>query len=164
MSKQIVKSVLCLLGVALAVSAGGSSVSAQTSPPISPWLGMFDLPSNPTLGNYLGNVRPQQNLMRSSASQASQIQSQQRALQELLRTPATGSGGVPSGERNLGSATSIASTTGGAASARDVLAPPREIPRMQKNPAGFDQYLHYYPMYSMQRKPVPNFSSTGRRR
>ena len=161
MSKRIAKSVLCFLVVVLIVSVRGPAVLAQTSPPISPWLGMFDRPSNPTLGNYLGNVRPQQNSMKSSASQTSQIQSQQRALQDLMRAPNTV--GTATGAQNLGSTTPIA-PTGGATNARDVLAPPRELPRGQKNPAGFNQYLHYYPPYAMPRKPVPNFSSTGRRR
>jgi len=164
MLKQFVRTVLCSLLAALAVLAACSSVSAQSSPPISLWMGMFDRPNNPALGNYLGNVRPQQQMMKSSATQASQIQSQQRALQSLLQAPAGGGApGTGGGSQNLARASAVA-PPGGAADARQVLAPPREVPRAQRNPAGFDQYLHYYPQYSMQRKPVPNYSTTGRRR
>ena len=159
MSKQIIKSVLCWAVAALALSVGSPVVFAQLPPALSPWLHMSDRPRN-DLGNYLGAVKPQQNLMRSAASQANQLQSQQQALQNLLQaTPNTGGGGA-TGAKNLASSTPIAPTSG-ATNARDVLAPPRELPRMQKNPAGFDQYLHYYPPYAMSRRPVPNFSSSG---
>ena len=161
MSKQIIKSVLCLLVAGLAMSATGSSANAQSSSPISPWMGMFDRPRS-DLGSYLSNVRPQQDMMRSSASQANMIQSQQRALQSLLQTPSAGTGG--SADRILAGASPPATAGGGAMDARSVLAPPRELPRAQRSPAGFNQYLHYYPPSAMQRKPVPNFSSTGRRR
>jgi len=164
MLKQYVRTILYSLFAALAVSVVGSVANAQSSPPISPWMGMFDRPNNPTLGNYLGNVRPQQEMMRSSASQASQIQSQQRALQSLLQPPSGGGApGSGSGAQNLARASSVAAS-GGASDVRNVLAAPREVPRAQRNPAGFNQYLHYYPPYAMQRKPVPNYSATGRRR
>ena len=140
MLRQIVKSVLCLLVAVLAVSAVGSSASAQ-SPPMSAWLHMSDRPSNPTLGNYLGNVKPQQDLAKVTAAQAQQIQSQQRALQALQLQGNTGGGGSGgTGSRNLVAGTT---PTGGAANMRDVLAPPREIPSVQRNPAGFNKYLHY---------------------
>jgi hypothetical protein len=153
------KSILYSLVAALVISAGGSSAFAQLSPPLSPWLRMDDRPRS-SLGNYLGTVQPQQGLMKSSASQTSQIQAQQRALQSMLQAPSSsGSGTRATGASNLANTTPIA-PTGGALAMRDVLAPPREIPRVQ-NPAGFDQYLHYYPPYSMTRRPVPNFSTTG---
>jgi len=162
MLKQIVKSVLYLLVVVLAISAAGSSALAQGSSPVSPWMHMFDRPANPTLGNYLGNVRPQQNLIRAQTTQADQIRAQQQALQALQSqgTGGSGTGGV--GARSLVGAGTAPS--GGAASTRDVLAPPRELPRVQRGAAGFNQYMSSYPSRSMTRKPVPNFSATGRRR
>ena len=162
MLKQIVKTVLCLLVAASSVSVVGPSVFAQLPPPISPWMHMFDRPSNPTLGNFLGGVRPQQDLMRANAAQTSQLQTQQQALQALQQGGGTGGGGA--GARNLVGTGAPALAGGGASDARAVLAPPREIPSMQRNPAGFNQYMHYYPPRSMPRKPVPSFSATGRRR
>jgi len=164
MLKQFVNPVLCSLIAALAVSVASPSVFAQSSSPISPWMRMFDSPTNPTLGSYLGNVRPQQEMMRSSAAQANQMRQQQQALQSLLQTPSGGGApGTGSGAQNLARASAVA-PPGGATDVRQVMAPPREVPRAQRNPAGFNQYLHYYPPYAMPRKPVPNFSATGRRR
>jgi len=164
MSKQIIKSVLYSLVVVWVVSLGSPIALAQLPPALSPWLHMADRPRS-DLGNYLGVVKPQQNLMKSSASQSNQIQQQQRALQELLRAPASSGTGIGSSARNLGSATGNitggATPTGGAPDVHNVLAPPREIPKAQKNPAGFNQYLHYYPQYAMPRRPVPDFSSIG---
>jgi hypothetical protein len=157
MSKQIIKSVLCLLVAVLTVSIVSPSALAQLPPPVSPWMGMFDRPTSPTLGNFLGNVRPQQDLMRAATAHVNQMQAQQRALQ-ALQTPQGGLGAGGAGGRNL------AGPAGGGSSAQYVLAPPRVIPRAQRSPAGFNQYLHYYPSHSMPRRPVPNFSSTGRRR
>jgi len=156
MLKQVVKSIPCLLAVALVVSVASPSAFAQLPPPISPWMGMFERPQNPTLGNFLGTVRPQQNMMRAATVHAGQLHAQQQALRALQME------GGATGARTLAGGT--AAPTGGAAAARDVLAPPRELPRTQRNPAGFNQYLHYYPAHSMPRRPVPNFSATGRRR
>ena len=163
MSKQILKSVLYVFVAVLSVSVVSSSATAQLPPPVSPWMHMFDRPSNPALGNYLGNVRPQQNLMRDTASQAVQLQMQQQALQ-ALQMQGSGQSGSGTTARNLTGAAPAAAPAGGATSMRDVLAPPREIPSVQRNPAGFNQYMHYYPPNSMPRRPVPQFSSTGRRR
>ena len=150
------KLVLYLSVIALAVPAMNVSVWAQLPPPVSPWMGMFDRPLNPTFGNYLGNVRPRQELQRTQAAQTSQLQTQQRALQALQQ----GGGAASTSARDLvGGAVAPA---GGATSLRDVLAPPRERPSMQ-SPAGFNQYLHYYPPGSMPRRPVPNFSTQGRK-
>ena len=161
MLKQVVKSVLCLLVAALVGSVVSPPAFAQLPPPISPWMGMFERPHNPTLGNFLGTVRPQQNVMRAAAAHADQLQAQQRALQALQQQQQQQTAGGTTGARTLAGGT--AAPTGGAMSARDVLAPPRELPRTQRNPAGFNQYLHYYPAHSMPRRPVPNFSATGRR-
>jgi hypothetical protein len=156
MSRKIVKWVLCSLVAVLVISMGQHSAFAQLPPPLSPWLRMENRPRS-GLGNYLDIVKPQQNYIRSSASQASQIQSQQQALQSMLQAPVTSS--ATSGARNL--ATTVPSApTSGAMALRDVLAPPQEIPSGQY-PARFNQYLNYYPPYSMQRRPVPNFSQTG---
>jgi|GEM_PF-2074540 len=159
MLKQSVKSVFCLLVASLAVSAVSSSALAQLPPPISPWMHMFDRPANPTLGNFLGNVRPQQDLMRAHAVQANQLRAQQQALQAFQTQGGLGSGDGGVGARNL-----VGTAPGGGLSALDVLDPPREIPRVQRGAAGFNQYMHYYPSHSLPRKPVPNFSSAGRRR
>ena len=157
MLRQIIKLVLCLPVAIGAVSMASPSAFAQLSPSMSPWMQMFDRPNNPMLGNYLGNVRPQQDMMKAYAAQANQIQSQQRALQALQ---APGGSSETMGTRNLSSATA---PTGGTSSMQAVLEPPRTIPSVQ-SPAGFNQYMHYYPPNSMPRRPVPNFSSTGRRR
>jgi len=156
MLKQIIKSVLCLLAVAWAASIATPSAFAQQSPPISPWMGMFDRPHNPMLGNYLSTVRPQQDMMRAATMHAGQLQAQQQALQALQMQ-----GGGGTGARTLAGATAGA-PTGGALTARDALAPPREIPSMQRVPAGFNQHLHY-PALGMPRRHVPNFSMPGRR-
>jgi len=158
--KQITKSVLCLLAVASATLILSPVASAQLPPPISPWMGMFERPHNPTLGNYLGTVRPQQNLMRATSAHANQLQAQQLALQALQMQGGGFGGGT--GIRALADAAGLA-PTGGALTPRDVLAPPREIPSIQRHPAGFNQYLHFYPSHSMPRRPVPNFSTPGRR-
>ena len=164
MQKRFVKTVLGSLFVALMVSVVSPLALAQSSSSMSPWMGMFDRPSNPTLGSYLGNVRPQQNMQKAYSAQTSQIQAQQQALQALSQGGTTG--GTGSSARNLVGGTAGGSTapSGGSLDARDVLAPPREVPRVNRNPAGFNQYLHYYPQRSMPRQPAPYFSVTGRRR
>ena len=158
MLNQFTKPVLRSLIAIWAISVMVSVAVAQTPlpPAVSPWMGMFDRSrGTSTLDNYTRNVKPQQDAMRAFASQANQIQSQQQMLRSLQ---APGS----SGSTPLGSAGSPA--VGGASSMREILAPPREIPSAQRNPAGFNQYLHYYPAGGMPRRPVPNFSTTGRRR
>ena len=164
MLKRFVKTVLCSLFATLMVFVAGSSVCAQSSP-LSPWMGMFDRPNNPALGSYLGNVRPQQNMQKAYSAQMSQIQAQQQALQALSRSSTT-AGGTTARDLVGGSTGTSAGlgAAGGATNARDTLAPPREVPRVNQNPAGFNQYLHYYPQRSMPRQPVPNYSVTGRRR
>ena len=157
MLRQFVKPVLCVLIAVLAVAVS-PSVYAQTQlpPAVSPWMGMFDRSRGPgMLDNYNRNVRPQQDMMRAYADQASQLQAQQRTLQSL-QTQGGGLGGSIGG-------TGTRDLTGGA-SGNILLAPPRIIPSgMQRNPAGFNQYLNY-PSGNMPRRPVPNFSSPGRRR
>ena len=155
MQKQFIKPVLCLLTIATFLAMNSSSVFAQLSPAISPWMGMFDRNRTPgTLDNYNRLVKPQQNMLKAYAAQANQIQNQQQALQALQ----DGGGGSASGARNLMDAGSPSGKTS------PFLSPPREIPSTQSNPAGFNQYLHYYPTGSMARRPVPNFSTPGRRR
>jgi len=166
MLKQFVKPVLGTLAVALIVQVISLSAFAQLPPPISPWLGMADRERTGAFGNpYLDVVRPQQNLQRAYAAQSSQLQSQQRALQAMQSGVggATGSIGGTTGTRNL-SGTATGGTSSSTAANNLVLAPPREIPSVQRNPAGFNQYLHYYSPYALPRRPVPNFSSTGGRR
>ena len=147
MLKQIAKPVLYSLGVTLALSVMGLSAFAQLQPAISPWMGMMDRSRGTgPLGNYLSNVKPQQDMMKAYAGQQSQLQTQQQTLQSLQGRPGGGGaagnlgGGGPSGQDN-----------------KSVLNPPREIPSSM-NPAGFNQYLHYYPPGSLPRRPAPYFS------
>jgi len=157
MLRRLVQPVLCSLIVA---SWAGSSVFAQLPPPISPWMGMFDRSRNTSgIDNYNRVVRPHQDMLKAYAAQESQLQAQQQALR-VLQQGGDGygsSGGV--GVRDLAGVPS-GSSSGGSM----LLSAPRELPRTQRNPAGFNQYLHYYPPGSLPRQPVPNFSSTGRRR
>ena len=165
MLKQIVllkKTILCLLVVVLTFLVMSSSALAQLPPPISPWMGMFDRTRYPgSISPYHQNVKPQQDMMRAYAAQSSLLQSQQQALRTLQSS--SGGGGVGSGinPRDL-TDTGIAGT--GAPTKDMLLAPPREIPSMQRNPAGFNQYLHYYPPGSLPHQPVPNFSPASRSR
>ena len=158
MLKRFAKPVLCSLIAALTFLAASSSVSAQLSSPMSPWLGMMDRTRSPGgLDNYNRNVRPQQDALRAYAAQQSQNQAMARELQSLQGGGAAGGSGSGVGPRDF---------TGGGmpgASQDIVLAPPKEIPSTQRNPAGFYQYLHYYPPGALPRRPVPNFSQAGRR-
>ena len=162
--KKNIQAVLYLQVVVLAFFAMSFSAFAQLPPPISPWMGMFDRTRGPgSISPYHQNVRPQQDAMRAYAAQANQLQSQQQALRALQSGGMTGGsssgGGSGIGPRDL------AGMSGVAVAADDMLlAPPREIPSMQRNPAGFNQYLHYYPPHSLPRKTAPYFSPTGRRR
>ena len=160
--KNVFKPVLYLLVVVLTLLAVGSPASAQLPPPISPWMGMFDRNRNPSsISNYHQYVKPQQDMMRAYAAQASQLQNQQQALQALQSSG--GLGGDSGGARDMTGA-SISPSGGGSDGRNMLLSAPREIPSTQRNPAGFNQYLHYYPSGSLPRQPVPNFSTTGRRR
>lgn len=157
MLKWFMRPVPGSLVVALVFYAVSSSVFAQLPPPISPWMGMMDKSRFPgQLDPYNRVVKPQQELMKAYADQTSQIQSQQQALQALQ-----GSNSGGSGRRDFLDS-GIAKPAG--ASENMLLEPPREIPSTQRHPAVFNQYLHYYPPYSMPRRPVPNFSQAGRRR
>jgi uncharacterized membrane protein YgcG len=150
MQKRLTKSILCSLVVALAISAMSHSAFAQLQPAISPWMGMFDRSQNTgTLGPYLSNVRPRQDLARAYAAQQSQMRAQQQALQALQ-----GGGGGGSSSRDFAGGGGELSGAG----ANMILGPPREIPRAQRNPAGYYQYLHYYPAGGLPRRSVPNFS------
>jgi hypothetical protein len=131
---------------------------AQLQPAISPWMGMFDRNRGAgSLGPYLSNVRPQQDMRKAYAAQASQLQSQQQALKSLQG----GGGGGGSSPMDLSGVMG-----GGSAGTQDktLLQPPREIPSTQRSPAGFYQYLHYYPSNSLPRRPVPYYSTSGGRR
>ena len=157
MLKQNIKLALCLLFITWASQMVSSSVFAQLPPPISPWLGMFDRSRGPgQLDNYNRVVKPQQDLMKAYTAQSNQLQAQQRALLELQSGMSSSSG---TGVRDLAGSAEPSSGRGGM-----LLSAPREIPSMQRNPAGFNQYLHYYPTNSMPRRTVPNFSQPGRGR
>ena len=163
MLKQISKLVLTSLAVALVCNGLSSVAFAQLPPARSPWLDMFNNPGASSMTDgYLRIVKPQQDMMKASAAQARQIQLLQ-AQQNALQAP--GGGGASGSSMAMGAgALGLTGSPGSASSARNVLAPPQELPSTQRNPAGFQQYLHYYPAYSMPRKPVPNFSATGQRR
>ena len=156
MLKQFVQSVLCVLFVILTFPMMMPSASAQLQPRLSPWLHMAERQTSP-LGNYHALVRPHQELLRTQQIQTQQIQAQQRALLAMQSAAALSGGSM--GSRDLAAGSGAA---GGASTAREVLSPPREIPRANQNPAGFNQHLHY-PPGSLPRRPVPNFSATGRR-
>jgi len=168
MLKQFVKLVLCLAVVSQAIPVMSHSAFAQTGlpPAVSPWMQMLDRSrSGSHLDNYNRLVRPQQDAMRAYADQQSQLQAQQRALSAMQ---SGGSGGnIGSGGANT---RTLVTPDGGATgrptgAANDMLlSPPREIPRTQRNPAMFNQYLHYYPAHALPRRPVPQFSQTGGRR
>ena len=159
--KRVFKPVLYLL-VVLTLPVAGPSASAQLPPPVSPWMGMFDRNRNPSsISNYHQYVKPQQDMMKAYAAQASQLQSQQQALQALQSSG--GYGGGSGGARDMTGA-SVSPNGGGSDGKNMLLLAPREIPSTQRNPAGFNQYLHYYPSGSLPRQPVPNFSATGRGR
>jgi uncharacterized membrane protein YgcG len=161
MLKQFAKSVLCLLIVVWTVLAASSSSFAQLSPPISPWMGMVDRSREPgMLDNYNRLVKPQQDMLKAYVAQENQLKAQQRALQSM-QSGSGSSGGGTTGSRDLSGS---GSSGGGIAGGNILLHPPREIPSAQRNPAGFYQYLHYYPANGLPRQPVPNFSSVGRRR
>jgi hypothetical protein len=123
-------------------------------------MGMFDRDrSSGTLGPYHSNVKPQQDMMKAYSAQQNQLRAQQQALKTLQG--GTGSSGGSSGSVDLSGVLGGGST---GSQDKSLLQPPREIPSTQRNPAGFYQYLHYYPQHSLTRRPVPNFSPTGGRR
>jgi len=163
MLKQFVKPVLCLVVVSLAIPVMSRSAFAQSSlpPTISPWMRMLDRSRDGSgMDNYNRLVKPQMDLMRAHADQQNQLQAQQQALRAMQNSG--NAGNVGSGGTNTRTLVTSGSGPSGASN-NNLLAPPREIPRMQ-NPAGFNQYLHYYPPHAMPRRPVPQFSPTGGRR
>jgi len=154
MLKQFMRPVLGLWMVGLLFLTVNSTAFAQLSPPLSPWLGMQDRNRSPgQLDPYNRVVKPQQDMMRTLAAQSGQMQSQQQALQLLQG----GSGG------STGTNVLLAGVGESQALSKDMLLqPPREIPSKQ-NPAGFNQYLHYYPPRSLPNRQAPYFSQVGRR-
>lgn len=157
MRKRFVKTVFGVLIITWAFQVMSVSAFAQLSPPINPWLGMSNRNrASAVLGPYLGVVKPQQDLIKAYAAQSGQIQSQQQALRDLQGGNSGGSFGVMD--------FSAANDEQSDANKKMILAPPQEIPKSQRNPAAFNQYLHYYPPNSLLRYPVPYFSPTGRRR
>ena len=157
MLKLFTRPILGLSTVTLAFLMMSSSVFAQLSPPLSPWLGLQDRSRSPgQLDPYHRVVKPQQDMMKALATQASQIQNQQQALQILQGRSSGGSFGA----RDL---SGIGADPSSAPTKDMVLNPPRELPS-QKNPAGFNQYLHYYPPNSLPHRQAPFYSTVGRRR
>jgi len=163
MLNQFIKPVLCSLVVSLTISVVSPSAFAQLPPARSPWLDMFNNPGATSMSDsYLRTVKPQQEMMKAFAAQASQLQTQERALRAMQAPNGGGSGTPPA--MNAGALGLSGGAASGGSTERNVLSPPRELPSTQRNPAGFQQYLHYYPAYGLPRKPVPNYSVTGRRR
>lgn len=162
MQKQFIRTTLCVLAILLTFQVTSLAAFAQSSPALSPWLGLLDRSRDASgLDNYNRLVKPRQQMLRNYANQASQIQAQQRALRSLQSNTGVSSGGSAMGSRDLLNAASSGITDGSGKNM--LLSAPREIPSSQA-PAGFNQYLHYYPSGGLIRQPVPNFSSTGRRR
>jgi len=153
MSKHMTKLISGLLFTVLVISVSAPVASAQLQPRISPWMHMFERQTSP-MGNYHTLVKPHQDLLQAQALQNQQLQAQQRALQALQ------SSGGTTGPRDLMTGDGSSVSAGGGT----ILSPPREIPRINQSPAGFNHYLHYYPPGTLPRKPVPNFSATGSRR
>ena len=154
MLKRFTKPVLGAWAVVLLCHVMSLSAFAQLSPPLNPWLGMMDRNRSPgQLDPYNRNVRPQQDYMKALAAQQSQIQ----ALQQQT-TLGDGSGASASARDLM-----VGGGSPSKAGKSMVLSAPREIPSTQNKPAGFNQYLHYYPPGSLPRRPVPYFSPAGRR-
>lgn len=149
-----------LFALALVFSLSSITVYAQLPQRISPWLLMMDRSRNTSgLDNYNRLVKPRQEMLRSYADQASQIQLQQQALRSMQ----SGTGGGSTGLPNSVGLTVGGAAEGGAPTNGMLLSAPREIPS-SRSPAGFNQYLHYYPAGGLPRQPVPNFSTAGQRR
>jgi len=104
-----------LFGLCVVVVAMSESVSAQTRPPISPWLSMFNNSRGNVLDNYHTYVMPQMQIQQEFAQQERQMrqqQMQQRSLEGQIDK---------------------------------VLNPPKKRPSYSSsNGAGYRQYLHYY--------------------
>ncbi len=129
---------VCLLFCAAFVTVSASSVSAQTQPPISPLLSMFNYNRGGAQSNYHAFVVPQQKAIQTFQAQERQIQSQGRQIQAQSaqqRSLQDEVGGVLNAPRQVGS-------IGGAKG------------------AGYRQYLHYY--QGLPQGGVPSYA-TGRR-
>ena len=102
---------LCIIAVIAMVE----SASAQTRPPISPWLSLFNENRGSILDNYHTFVAPQLQLQKDFAQQERQMQQQQTQQRDL--------------EGKISK----------------VLNPPKKRPSYSaSNGAGYRQYLHYY--------------------
>lgn len=127
-----------LVGVAFA-SVSISEASAQTQPPISPWLSMFNYNRGNPLSNYHTYVVPQQQAIQTFQTQERQIQTQGRQIQAQAAQQRSLQGEVDG-----------------------VLGPPRKVGSIggARGP-GYRQYLHYY--QGLPQGGVPSFSNGQRR-
>lgn len=150
-----VGSVLLTAVVLLTISG---NVSAQLSPPISPWMKMFDRNQNTGgLGNYLGGVKPQMDYQKALSAQTNQLNNLQQQAQAAMAAAGTAGGGLGTG--GSGSQNLAGRAGAGLDPNNTLLQPPRMIPNTNPSAAYYNQHLHYY--QSIQRRPVPYFS-TGR--
>lgn len=106
---------------------------SQLPPPISPWLSMFNYNRGNALSNYHTYVVPQQQAQKAYQSQQTQIR-KQAAQQQVVQ-----------GE------------------VEKILNQPRKVGSgASRSAGGYGQYLHYY-QGGVSSRPVPQFSSPGRR-
>ncbi|MDR3234120.1 MAG: hypothetical protein LBT46_10745 [Planctomycetaceae bacterium] len=138
--------VVCLVMVHLCAG----SAAAQLSPPISPWMSMFQRRTGP-LDNYNALVKPQQEALRNYQNQQQDIQRNQQAVQTLQQ------GGSAGGIDLMGRSSSAPLDPN-----RSLLQAPREMPSGQSSAAYYNNHLHYY--QNLQQNRVPNFSSPGANR
>ena len=77
-----------LLGLCVvAVVASTESASAQYSPPLSPWLSMYNQNRGGILDNYHTFVMPQFEAQKEFAQQQSQQKDMQRQIDQILNPP-----------------------------------------------------------------------------
>ena len=72
---------------AIAVVATAERASAQSRPPLSPWLSLFNENRGGILPNYQTFVVPQMQVQREFAQQERQIQQQQAQINKALNAP-----------------------------------------------------------------------------
>jgi hypothetical protein len=151
--KNMKRSVLYSLMTVCAMVLWSGVAVAQLSPPISPWMSMFQRRQGP-LDNYNAFVKPQQDMLKNYQAQQQQIQRNSQALQSMQTQNLTGGKGVDLAGRASGSLDPN----------KSLLNAPQELPSGQSIPASYGNYLHYYQTAPMGR--VPNFSQpgSGRRR
>lgn len=147
--------VFTAVGILAAVLCFSDTAVAQLSPPISPWMSMFQRRTGP-LDNYNAAVKPQQDALRNYQAQQRGLQQNQQAIQSLQRQNSApsigGSGGIDLTSRAAGPLDPN----------KTLLQAPREVPSGQANAAYYNNLLNYYQPMGQSR--VPNFSQPGANR